>query len=180
MKKITLFLSISFILTGCASLSVNSNFDRELDYSALKTYHWLKSTQEPISEPILRNTLSDAYIARTINERLKAEGLSEQADGQPDFLVDYHIDVRRTEEIVRKGAWHHDWPNERGNITTIYESRKGTFVLDFLDPESKNLIWRGWATGVIEQNPDPEKIKKKFEKAVEKIFEKFPPSTGTT
>ena len=56
---------------------------------------------------------------------------------------------------------------------------EGTLLIDFVDARTKQLIWRGWAVGVIENvgiiASDPEKAEKKISSAVRKILEHFPP-----
>ena len=41
-------------------------------------------------------------------------------------------------------------------------------ILDFVDAESKELFWRGWATGAVGDGENAE--------AVETLLEEFPPS----
>jgi hypothetical protein len=50
---------------------------------------------------------------------------------------------------------------------------EGTLVVDIYDCSSKNLIWRGEAHDQLSDKPD--KDAKKLEKAVDKMFNKFPP-----
>jgi len=51
----------------------------------------------------------------------------------------------------------------------------GTLVVDMFDTYSKKLIWRGSASDVLTGKPD--KDEKRLEKAVEKMFEHFPPKS---
>jgi hypothetical protein len=47
-------------------------------------------------------------------------------------------------------------------------------VVDLFDAKTKRLVWRGIATDTI--SSDPQKNAMKIEKAVEKMFKKFPPA----
>ena len=49
----------------------------------------------------------------------------------------------------------------------------GTVVVDLFDAGTKQMVWRGVARDVLADQP--EKNTKKLHKAVEKMFEKFPP-----
>lgn len=61
-----------------------------------------------------------------------------------------------------------------GDATTYEETYDvGTLVVDMFDTMSKKLIWRGSASDILAGKP--EKDEKKLEKAVEKMFEHFPP-----
>ena len=57
---------------------------------------------------------------------------------------------------------------------------KGTLVVDMIDANTKNSIWRGSATDTLEHGPtgnmqkDAKSVEKKIKKAVDKMFKKFP------
>ena len=63
------------------------------------------------------------------------------------------------------------------SFTEIIYNVEGNQImdLDFIDPKSKELIWRGWAKGVVGNEKTPEERQKKIEKTVQKILEKYPP-----
>jgi hypothetical protein len=52
----------------------------------------------------------------------------------------------------------------------------GTLVVDLFDTSTKRVIWRGWATDVLPDNPSKET--KKLDKEIEKLFKGFPPKRG--
>ncbi len=56
----------------------------------------------------------------------------------------------------------------------VYEYVETTLVLDVADARTNELIWRGWATGALDQNPTPNEVQKFVSEAVEKILEEFP------
>lgn len=49
----------------------------------------------------------------------------------------------------------------------------GSLILDLYDSGSGRLVWRGQASDELSGKPD--KDSQKLEKAVNKMFEKFPP-----
>jgi hypothetical protein len=64
----------------------------------------------------------------------------------------------------------------RGPITRNFFNGKvpvGTLVIDMYDTSSEHLVWRGLAYEQLSDKPD--KDTKKLEKAVDKLFDKFPP-----
>jgi hypothetical protein len=62
----------------------------------------------------------------------------------------------------------------RGMATTTVENIPvGTLVVDIYDTGSQHLVWRGLAHDQLSDKP--EKDTKKLEKAVDKMFDKFPP-----
>jgi hypothetical protein len=57
--------------------------------------------------------------------------------------------------------------------TTVEKVPVGTLIVDIYDTQSEHLIWRGEAGEQLSEKPD--KDTKKLEKAVDKMFAKFPP-----
>ena len=57
----------------------------------------------------------------------------------------------------------------------VHQYEEGTLILDFVDADAKELIWRGTATKALDSNPTPEKIEKNIGNVVAKILAKFPP-----
>ena len=55
---------------------------------------------------------------------------------------------------------------------------KSTLVLNVYDGDEDRLLWRGWATKDLPENPNPEDVRKYVRKAVRKILKEFPPETG--
>jgi hypothetical protein len=60
--------------------------------------------------------------------------------------------------------------------TTVDSIPVGTLVIDIYDSSSKQLIWRGEAHDQL--SGKPEKNTQKLEKAVDKMFDKFPPRSS--
>ncbi len=59
----------------------------------------------------------------------------------------------------------------------VREYLQAQLVLDVVDARTNELIWRGWATDYLDDNPTPEAVRKYVKAAVEKILEKFPPAS---
>jgi len=60
--------------------------------------------------------------------------------------------------------------------TTVENVPVGTLVIDMYDTSNKQLIWRGLAHDQLSDKPD--KDTKKLEKAVNKMFDNFPPRSS--
>jgi hypothetical protein len=60
--------------------------------------------------------------------------------------------------------------------TTVDNVEVGTLVIDMYDSASKHLVWRGMAHGQLSDKP--EKNTEKLQKAVKKMFGKFPPRSS--
>jgi hypothetical protein len=64
--------------------------------------------------------------------------------------------------------------------TQTWPMTKGSLVIDILDAKTKNGLWRGTASAILEHGPtadpahDARTAEKPIKKAVAKMFKKFP------
>jgi hypothetical protein len=59
----------------------------------------------------------------------------------------------------------------------VYDA--GTLLLDFVEPRSSTLVWRGWAEGSVENVIDNQaSMNTEIDTAVERILETFPAITA--
>jgi hypothetical protein len=115
-------------------------------------------------------------VIDAVNAQLTAKGLQLVTEGG-DLGVTAHgaTSEEHTLQTFYSGFGEWGWRGwGSGMATTIPETYTvGTLIIDLFDTRTKQVIWRGTATGTV---PDkPEKTAKKLNKAIEKMFKKFPP-----
>ena len=59
--------------------------------------------------------------------------------------------------------------------TRVDQFQEGTFILDLIDAEADQLVWRGIAEGVLEDYPTPEQMDREVNDMVKRILSKYPP-----
>ena len=66
-----------------------------------------------------------------------------------------------------------------GGSSTTYVDKvlKGVLAVDLIDAKANKLVWRATATDTVSDNP--QKNEKKVNKAVAKMFEKYPGAATT-
>jgi hypothetical protein len=58
----------------------------------------------------------------------------------------------------------------------VQQYTEGTIVLDFYDAKSKQLVWRGTASGALSSNkPSMEEVQEKLNGIVAKMLAEYPP-----
>ncbi len=171
MKKIYIPLSLWLIfgLIGCYSVSIKTDYDREVDFAKYKTYKWMPASQKKSRNVVPKNSLLDRRIRRAVERELSARGYELAKSGKTDAVLAYHVGVQRKVDVSTVGYGYWRWPRRR--IRT-HHYREGTLLIDIVDPELKQLVWRGAAIGVI---GNMEASEKKINEVVLKIFEKYPP-----
>jgi hypothetical protein len=161
---ILLILSPVF-MTACSSIQVETDYDRQADFSSYHTYRWIPHMRKPDDNPLMKDPLIESHVQSAVDAALAAKGFTRIMEGDPDFLVAYYFTSRKRVDINHYyGYWY---PH-----TSVYTYKEGTLIVDMVDREEKQLIWRGWATGVLE---DRTHLKDQIDLSVEKLMKRFPP-----
>ena len=151
----------------CAQ-SVTYDFDRSANFSRFKTYTWVRGTN-------LNDQLNHQRIVRAVDAQLTARGFSRvEAASNPDVLVAYHASFDKNLQINAFGSSPR--VGFRSGTATVEEIGVGTLAIDMMDPQTKNIVWRGMATKELDAKASPEKKEKNINKAAERIFKNYPPA----
>ena len=165
-----LFAFLIALIVSCSSVyDVGYDYDQQTNFEGLKTYAWL-----PVPKGIRGDTLVQERIKNAVNSELEAKGLRMTSD-KPDFLIAMQTMSKERKSYAPQSSGYTYGPSWRGPRYSTYTYEEGTLVLDFLDPTSKKLIWRGTARGVVDSKMTPEKIDKLVNEAVQKTLKNFPP-----
>ena len=160
-------------LAGCATMSVNSYSERGVDVRRYRTYNWAPPDSWSTGDPRLdNNRFFDERVRAQVEGQLARRGFEKTASQQPDLLVHYHasvsqqVDIRQLDSAAAYCANNDCRP-------FIYD--KGTLFLDFVEPGTGTLIWRGWAEGSIDGVIDNQAwMESRIDDAVAKILQRLP------
>lgn len=162
---------LSAALVGCSPISVKTDYDSEVDFAKYKTLKWMPRSEKGGRDTVHDNSLLDNRIKRAVDRELKTKGYEVIDSGRADVLLAYHVGVRERVDVstVGYGYWRGRY---HGRTRYVERYKEGTLIIDFVDPEMKQLVWRGAATGVIGSMEESEE---RINDSVAKIFEKYPP-----
>lgn len=173
MKKFVSLSIIVFMLTACSSINVNSDYDKQVDFTAYKTYAFHKTgiDKAEISD------LDKKRILRSIDETMTAKGFTKSET--PDLLIAFFTKEREEVNVNQFNAgWGYGWgwgwnPYLWGGNTSVSRHTEGTLYIDIIDAKKKELIWQGEGEGVLTKNTD--KKDENIKEFVTKILEQYPP-----
>ena len=172
-------LVIAFILVTALTANaqkVKVGSDPAVDFSKYKTYTW---DEGKLANPIIRQ-----HIVTAVDREMAAKGLQKVAS-DPDLIVTT-ITVTESDLTITNPSWA---PALNSIATGIPSSSqawtvtKGTLLINISDAKTKNGVWRGTATDTLENGPtgdrarDAKLVEKPINKAVQKMFKKFPPQS---
>jgi hypothetical protein len=168
-RKAILTSIVVFVLTA-ASLAqqVKTDYDRDANFSKYKTFSFEKiQTQDPLWVDRIKSAVTAA---------LTAKGLS-QVDSGGDISV-VAVGMTKTQQRLDTfyngfgGGWR--FGGRFGDATTTTETYQvGTLVIDMFDSGTKELLWRGSASGTVSNNS--KNNIKNLDKGVQKMFKSYPP-----
>ncbi len=155
-----------FVLTGAAALSgcsaggpisVVTAYGTGIKFSGLGTrYTW---TPNPPDPRVVESGL-DSLIRSSVEKHLSKKGFELGPTGAVDFWVDYRV-ARREKTYAGAVAFGE----------TIEE---GSLVLEVVDPNTRQFIWRGIARARIMDNDPPDVRKQRIENALNSLMNQFP------
>ncbi|MEG9438718.1 DUF4136 domain-containing protein [Edaphobacter sp. HDX4] len=148
---------------------VVTDYDHSVNFSRYHTYSW---GHVQATDPLFESRIREA-----VDHVLQAKGWQLVPAESDVMLTAVAIKGNQTEYTTfydgLGGGWRwHGWGTGMAT-TTVDKIPVGTLVLDIYDSSTKNLVWRGEAHDQLSDKPD--KDTKKLEKAVDKMFAKFPP-----
>jgi hypothetical protein len=185
--KLRLVLAVVCIalVGGVASATTKSDYDRNFDFSKLKTWDFKAQNRMP-RDPIGANSLWDRRLRENILQQLAAHGYGCIDDGEPTFLVAYYMSVKERYDIryidygfpgiwARRGrgyrpAWAGWEPGWRGQIDVWkIPYNESTVVMDIIDTKSNNMVWRGYDVDTIDLNKSDKSIREAVEDLVDRL-----------
>jgi hypothetical protein len=181
MHKQLLLAATVVVLTPVllAAQKVSYDFDKSANFAAFKTYAHKDGTK--VGQPLI-----DERIVAAIDTQMAAKGLT-KSEANPDVFVVYHMAFDKEKDISTFSSGYgggygpYGWGWGGGgwaggtSTTQVRDILIGTLVVDIADAKKGQLAWRGMATKEVNTQANPEKRDKSINKAMEKIFKKYPP-----
>lgn len=187
MKTSKLFLLVALLSVGIGSAmaqDIRYNFDKDTDFSKFKTYKWVV-----LKDASQFNDLADKSIKKAIDSQLALKGLTKTDADTADLYIGYQGSIGQEKQFTSfNSSWGYGpgwygggWygygggpmsSTTTGSTSTIYI---GQLAIDMYDSANKDLVWRGVASKTLDPKAKPEKQEKNINKAMAKLFKKYPP-----
>ncbi|NNK61424.1 MAG: DUF4136 domain-containing protein [Flavobacteriaceae bacterium] len=176
MKKLfttAMVLVFTVLITSCVSVRVATDYDKQADFNAYKTFAFYKTgiDKAEISD------LDKRRILRAIEAELLAKGFTKSEN--PDLLVSIFTKSREKLNVYNNGwggfgygwgwsPWY--WGGGFGHVST---STEGSLYIDLIDASKRELVWQGVGRGYLSQSMS--KKEERIKEFVMRIMEKYPP-----
>lgn len=187
MKNFILAALLLFLCGACSTVSVNTDFNSNYDFTQLRTYAWIDNGKAPSSDTRINNDLVIDRVRNAVEIALAARGFTKTDSSSADFKVSWHGAIKKKLQVETidhfyspygYGALYRD-PFMRGSgmrSSTVREYEVGTLIVDILDPAQHKLVWRGSGSDRLSSDANPEKATARINEAVAAILKDFPPT----
>jgi hypothetical protein len=176
-------LLIATIIAGCSFISVNTEHDPNINFANYQTFKWMPQTDRTGNDPVENSSLFTKRLQYAVNQTLTAKGYRKEPSDAADFLITYHISLNDKVEVTdygygyggfrgRSARYNNYWGAPINRNIDVYQYTEARLILDFVDSKSKELIWRGLASGVVDEYSRDDKD---LNEAVKKMLDQFPP-----
>ena len=171
------------LLLGCAPIQIKTDYDKTIHFDKYKNYDWIPNEQLDIVDIDFEKQVLDDLVTNTANDALKEKGFSVNKTN-PDFLVSYFLVVDTKTDVFIVENYYSNIPYSvppTTSSTRDYQKvrentyEQGILIIDIVDQNTKQRIWRGYAQSRIGIYKEPEKQEKRVITAVNKILANFPP-----
>jgi hypothetical protein len=156
-------LAVAALALGGCGASIQSTVAPNANLARYRTYAFYTP---PYREGQVE-TIADQTIRSSLRQDLAEKGLTEATTGEPDFLITYHVMKQQRLDVAAVGYGFWAWP---GASVTSYT--QGTLVVDFIDPKTRQVFWRGTATGVLNHPHTPNLAK--LDRVVSQVVSRYP------
>ena len=163
------------------AVDVQTDYDTEKDFSQFHYYQWQPQT-DSIDNTL--TVLSADQIKDLLSYSLDRQMAAASEKFPADFLVRYYIkSVKKlTDDRPRVGIGMGGFGDSMGGGVSFSFPFGGNdldqnaqIIVDFLEPKTQRLLWRGSAvTGISSSSTQANE--KQLQKAFDEMLKKFPPS----
>lgn len=157
-------------LAGSAQ-KVETDYDHSARFTQYHTYTWGHvASSDPLFESRIRDAVDRALQAK--GWRLVPEDTDADVTVTAVAMKKSQKEYTTFYDDLGPGWRWRGWGMGMAT-TSIQDVPVGTLIVDMYDTSSKGLVWRGVARDTLSDKP--EKNTEKLQKAVDKMFDKFPP-----
>jgi hypothetical protein len=166
-------LAMGVVVFACgfmAAQDIKTNYMPGTDFSKYHTYKWVSIDNTEQVDPIVVQQIKDA-----IDSQLTSKGMTKTEADTADMYVGIQTSIQQQQQwnaYGMGGGWRFGGGMASATSSTL---QIGTLGVDFYDPTTKQLIWRGQATKTLNPSKNAQTNQNRVNQAVAKLLKSFPP-----
>jgi len=171
MKKIVLTVAVLFFIS-CASIRVNYDYDKAVDFTNYSTYNYYSDMETGLSD------FDTKRLLNAIDATMQTKGilLSEE----PDFYINIKSRSYREPQANNVGVGLGGGGGSIGGGVSIgipvgQPKMEREIQFDFVDSQKDALFWNAISESSLKEDTTPEIKEQKLLQIVTKVLAKYPP-----
>jgi Domain of unknown function (DUF4136) len=170
------------LFAGCAAnIQTGNQQAPDASFARRSTFRFLPDKSREASEAVSNTPYWRAEIGEDILSAMNAKGYRFFPNRKTDLLVAYHIVLVENEAVTTLDNYSgYNLPANQASLAQFQDAKrpgqmaKGILIIDFIDPNKKQLLWRGWAKADFDQILPGPSLKRVAKLTVDQILVKFP------
>ena len=173
-----LIAALLALCTACAPVTTRWDYDPEADFTHYKTFNWMPADDQADradqADKDWDHPFVDKRIEQALISALKSKGF-EKTVAQPDLLVAYRFTVKQKTAVHVYDPPYPYHPYWGPQPTQVQHLSEGTLIIDLVDPQTRQLVWRGWGVGDFGAATRPDLAPEYLKTTVKAILKNYPP-----
>ena len=168
------YMLLVFLFTSCHVVRVQTDYEKETDFSNYSTYNYFSDLETGLSE------LDEKRLINLLDAAMQTEGilLSEE----PDFLINIESGIYQTPRNNTVGVGVGGTGRNVGGGVSVgipigQANVQREIIFDFVDSQKDLLFWQATSKSSLNENATPVEREKKLKELVEKVLSKYPPKS---
>jgi len=172
MKKIIAAVFTGLLFSACSSLSVNVDYDPDFDFSLQNSFAIVHYNKEG------EDTLFNDRLIEALETELLAKRYIKKDKDTTDLIFVFHVNVENKTDIdtdyIRLGYSRYGYSGHMMATTRTYKYKKGTLIIDALNPKDNKIVFRSIATDILKTHNTPEERTEYLNKVINEAMKDFP------
>jgi hypothetical protein len=155
--------------------------DTAVDFARYRSFGWQPGVQPLTGEPRVDDPFLHQRIEKAVEDEMVAKGFAPAAPGAADLLLVYRLALREDFQagaLDTAGAPGPSWAPGVQSQLFGRATKRGSMVLDMIDPERRAIVWRGQVESEVGYYADPDQQLPRVQRAVRALLSRFPPPSA--
>ena len=173
---------LALLASACSTTpSIETDYNSAYDFGRARSFAIVEPATVSNSIAMSSNDILHNRISSAIRAALTARGFQVVEPAQADMLVSFLVTTENKTEIheyntgfAYRSCWRcGSWMG--ASTIDVDQYTEGTLFVDFIDPKSKQLQWRGTVSKRLSKSRTMEERKQMVDEIVTSVIAKFPP-----
>lgn len=160
--------------TNPADIKIEVRYLENADFETFDSYKFVTDMGNMNENSwVAMNAVPSAMIEDALEYEMDASGMSNSLASDSDIIINYHLFSNEWEPSAYMVSDNAIFLYMSQNKNEDSRLEEGTLVMNVMDAKSGQIVWEGYAMGVVDDNGDLRKKRSQIRMAVSELTERF-------